>query len=55
MVPSEAFQVTALFVVVPNTVAWKAIVLLVNDAAEPGEIATEVTVPADAAPLANTL
>jgi hypothetical protein len=44
MVPSDAFHVTALLVTEPETVAVKATVAFVVAAAEPGVIATEVTV-----------
>jgi hypothetical protein len=43
MLPVEAFQVTALFVEEPSTVAAKGTVPLVMDVAEPGETVTEVT------------
>jgi hypothetical protein len=53
MVPSEAFHVTALFVVVPATVAVKDSVLFVIVAAEPGDMTTELTVSRAGAPAAG--
>lgn len=41
--PTEAFQVTALFVVVPATVGVKASLPFVSKVAEPGDIPTDVT------------
>lgn len=54
MVPSEALQVTVLFVVVPATLAVNGSVPDVIDDAVPGDTVTEVTVPVAATGFAAT-
>jgi hypothetical protein len=45
IVPADAFQITVLFGVLPDTVAVKGSVPFVMEVAGPGEITTEVTTP----------
>ena len=52
--PSTAFQLTVLFVVVPETLAVNGRVPEVIDDAVDGDTETEVTVPVDAVGLAAT-